>query len=130
MAKGGQGTSFEAGDLRRRIQLLQPVDTPNGSGGSTRTYTVVSGCTSVPARITYPPPSKKGDEVFTQGQVRSTVFTTITIRFRPSLNVNAAMRVGYGTRIFDIRTVLPVDEYRQEITLQVEEVQAVGSQHV
>lgn len=129
MAKGGQGTSFEAGDLRRRIQLKQPVDTPNGSGGSNRSYTVIPGCNSVPARVTYPTPSKKGDEQFMQGQIRSSVFATITIRFRPSLNIDASLVVGYGSRDFNIRTVLPVDEYRQEVTLQCEEIQAKGTLH-
>lgn len=127
---GQQGTSFEAGDLRRRITIQYPVDTLNSSGGGTRTWSTVSGCSSVPCRIVYPPPSKKGDEVVTQQQKRSSVFTTITMRFRPSTNIDASMRCLYGTRIFDIRTVLPVDEYKQEITLQVEEVQAHGTLHV
>lgn len=130
MSGKGQGTSFEAGDLRRRVQILAPVDVPNGSGGFNRTgYQVLPGCASVPARITYPPPSKKGDEVMTQQQVRSTVFATVTIRFRPSQNVSAAMRIGYGLRTFEIRTVLPVDEYRQEVTLQCEELQGSGTLH-
>lgn len=127
--KGGQGTSFEAGDLRRRIQIQQAIDTPNGSGGYTRAWQVLSGCTSVPARITYPPPAKKGDEVITQEQTRSAVFATITIRFRPSQNISAAMRIAYGSRTFEIRTVLPVDEYRQEVTMQCEELQGAGTQH-
>lgn len=130
MTSKGQGTSFEAGDLRRRVVIQQATDTPNGSGGFTRSWSTVSGCSSVPARITYAPPSKKGDEVVTQQQVRSSVFATITVRFRPSLNLNAAMRIVYGTRTFEVRTVVPVDEYRQEITLQCEELQAKGSQHV
>lgn len=127
--KGGQGVSFEAGDLRKRIQLLQPIDTPNTSGGATRTYQVATGCSSVPARVVYPPPSKKGDEQYTQQQVRSSLFATWTIRYRPSLNISPAWRVGYGTRTFEIRTVLLVDEYKQEVTLQCEELQASGTQH-
>lgn len=129
MAKGGQGISFEAGDLRRRIALYAPVDTPNGSGGFTRSWSLVSGCSSVPARITYPPPAKKGDEQFSQQQVRSSLFATITIRYRPSQNISANMRVVYGSRTFEIRTVLLVDEYKQEVTLQCEELQASGVMH-
>lgn len=129
MSGKGQGTSFEAGDLRRRIAIQSYTDTPNGSGGFTRSWSTVSGLNSVPCRITYAPPAKKGDEVVTQQQVRSSVFATVTVRFRPSLNLSANMRVLYGTRTFEIRTVVPVDEYRQEITLQVEELQALGSQH-
>ena len=121
--------SFEAGDLRRRVALQSYSDAPNGSGGAIRTWTTVHGCNSIPCRITYPPPSKKGDEATTQQQTHSSTFITVTIRFRPSLNIDASMRFQYGTRIFEIRTVLPVDEYRQEITVQCQEVYATGTQH-
>ncbi len=119
----------DAGQYRRRIQLLQPIDTPNGSGGFNRSYVVASGCSSVPAKITYPPPSKKGDEQYSQQQVRSSLFATIAIRYRPSLNIDASWRVGYGTRNFEIRTIFIPDEYSQEITMQVEELQAQGDKH-
>src|SRR5260221_5960654 len=107
--------ALQAGDLRKRIALLQPVDTVNSSGGSTRTYQIIPGCNSVPAKIKYPPPSRKGDEVYTQQQVRSSVIATITMRYRPSLNINASLRIQFGTRIFEIRTVLPIDELEHEV---------------
>ena len=121
--------TLQAGDLRKRIIIQQPVDTPNGKGGSVRTWVTVPGCGSVPARITYPPPSKKGDEQYTQQQLHSAVFTTITIRYRPSTNIDASMLIQYGSRLFEIRTVLPIDEAKQEVTLQVEELQGKGTLH-
>lgn len=121
--------TLQAGDLRKRIVILQPVDTPNTNGGAARTWVTVSGCSSVPAKITYPPPAKKGDEMYTQQQLHSAVFTTVTIRYRPSTNIDASMRIQYGTRLFEIRTVLPIDEARQEVTLQVEELQGKGTLH-
>lgn len=119
----------EAGSLRRRVSIQQPVDTLNTSGGASRSWQIVPGCSDVPAQIVYPLPSKKGDEVVTQQQKRSSSFTTVTIRYRPSQNISAAMRVVYGTRIFDIRTVIVPDEYPQWITLQCEEIQALGTLH-
>jgi SPP1 family predicted phage head-tail adaptor len=119
----------DAGQFRERICIQEPIDTINASAGSTRSWQTVTGCDSVPAMIVYPPPSKKGDEFFTQQQVRSSVFATITIRYRPGQNISAAMKVVYGIREFNIRTVIPDDQYKKTITLQCEELQGKGSLH-
>lgn len=117
----------EAGEYRNRITIQQKAKTANSSGGASVSWQTVSGCSSVPAKITYPTPSKKGDEVFTQQQKRSAVFTSIEIRYRPSTNIDASMRVLYGSRVFEIRTVIPDDVYKKFITLQCEEQQGKGS---
>lgn len=122
-------SGVSASKYRQRIALYQPVDTPNTSGGNVRTWAVVSGCSSLPANFAYAPPAKKGDEVLSQQQVRSGVFATITLRYMPSINVNAAWRVIFGLRTFEIRSVFVADEYPQEITLQCEELQGYGSLH-
>lgn len=116
--------------FRKRIRIEQEDRSrKDGKGGYKLQWVLVSGCDSVPAEITYPPPSKKGDETVAQQQVQSSVFATITIRYRPSINIDASMHVVYGSRTFNIRTVLPVDEARQLITLQCEELQAQGTLH-
>lgn len=115
--------------LRKRVVIQQNNGTRNSSGGMLDNWQTVPGCSSVPSRVVYPPPSKKGDEQFTQQQVRSSLFATWTIRYRPSQNISPAMRIVYGTRTFEIRTVLLVDEYKQEVTLQCEELQATGTMH-
>ena len=120
---------MKAGNLRKRITIFQPVDMPNGSGGSHRTWQTVSGCDSVPAKIVYPPPSKKGDEKYSEQQLHSEVFATITIRYRPSQNIDASMRIGYGNRAFEILTPVTVDEALQEITIQCKELQGRGTMH-
>ena len=121
----------DAGQYRRRIQIQALAETTNSSGGaSVPVYQTVSGCTSVPAKFSYPPPAKKGDEVYTQQQKRSSVFVSISIRYRPSQNIDASMRVVYGTRTFDIRTVFVPDEYGQDIVMQCEEIQAKGTLHI
>jgi SPP1 family predicted phage head-tail adaptor len=122
--------TFDAGKLRNRITIQYPIDSPAPGGGGYRTWATVAGCGSVPAQIVYPPPSKKGDEVYTQQQKRASLFTTITIRYRPSTNIDASMRILYGTRIFEVRTPIPDDTYKQFITIQCEELQARGSLHV
>lgn len=121
--------TLDAGQFRKRIVIQQQVKTPNASGGASKAWQTVPGCSSVPVQITYPPPSKKGDEVYNQQQVRSGVYVSMTIRYRPSTNIDASMQVAYGTRTFNIRTVLPDDTNQQFITLQCEEVQGKGSLH-
>jgi SPP1 family predicted phage head-tail adaptor len=119
----------QSGDYRRRIAILQPQDQPNGNGGADRTWQTVRGCSSVPAKIVYPPPSKKGDEKYSEQQLHSEVFATMSIRYRPSQNIDASMRIGYGHRIFEILTPVTVDEALQEITMQCKELQGKGTMH-
>jgi len=121
--------TFDAGSLRERITIQYPVDTPNSSGGAIRKWVTLPGCESVPAAIVYPPPSKKGDEVFSQQQKRASIFTSITIRYRPSTNIDASMRALFGTRIFEFRTPIPDDKYKQFINIQAEELQGQGTLH-
>jgi head-tail adaptor len=122
-------SNVSAAKYRQRITIMQPVDTRNTSAGYARTWANVSGLISIPAQFVYAPPAKKGDEVYQQQQVSSGVFATVTIRYYPSINVTAVMRVIFGIRTFEIRTVLVPDEYPQEITLQVEEIRGQGSLH-
>jgi SPP1 family predicted phage head-tail adaptor len=121
------GGPITGSQLNRRITIQARQDTPDGQLGVRIAWANVA--TNVAAKITYPPPSKKGDEVFTQGQVRSSIFATMTIRYRPSQNISAAMRVVYGTRVFNIRTVYVNDEARRYITMQCEELQSTGTSH-
>lgn len=121
--------TLQAGDLRKRISILYPVDTPNSNGGSNRIYQTLPGCGSVPAKIVYPPPSKKGDEIYSQQQLHAEIFATVTIRYRPSTNIDASMRVGYGNRTFEILTPVTVDEALQEISIQCKELQGKGTTH-
>jgi head-tail adaptor len=119
----------QAGDLRKRIQILEPQDSKNNNGGVHRTYAIVPGCDSVPCSITYPPPAKKGDEAESQQQLQASVFATIKLRYRPTQNISPAMIVRYGNREFEIRTVNVDEERLQWVTLQCEELQAKGTLH-
>lgn len=120
-------TTVTASKLRRRVTIAERQDGLDSSGGLLINWQAIAS--NVPANIVYPPPSKKGDETFTYQQVHSSVFTTITIRYRPSLNISPAMRVWYGSRIFEIRTVLNDDEARKYIIMQCEEIQNTGDMH-
>ncbi len=117
-----------AADLRQRVTIKAPVDTKNSSGGSVRTYSTVV-LANEPVKIVYAPPSRKGNEVVTQQQVRAAVFATMTIRSHPSVNIDDTMIVIFGTRTFEIRAAITTDEYPQWLALQVEELQSKGTNH-
>lgn len=121
--------NINAGIFRKRIRIEKPAFSTNSSGGGgTPTWSLVVD--RVPARFVYATPSKKGDEAFSQQQVQSFNFVEITIRYRPSLNIDSSMRIVFGTRSFNIRTVVPVDEAQHIITLQCEELQAKGTLNI
>jgi head-tail adaptor len=118
----------QAGNLRKRIQILAPQDSKNNNGGVLRAWVLVPGCESVPCSISYPPP-KPGDEKESQQQLQASTFPLIKLRYRPGCNINAAMIVRYGSREFEIRNVSVDEERLQWVTLQCEELQAKGTLH-
>jgi head-tail adaptor len=119
----------QAGDLRRRIVLRQPVKVRNSQGGAKTSPQTIPGCESVPAKIEYDQPRIAGqnEEPYKQQQLQPSLHATFTIRYRPSVNINAACEVGLGNRTFDIRAISTVDENLQWIMIQAEERQAKGT---
>lgn len=115
-----------ASDLNRIVTIEASSGTPDGQGGiSSPVWTTVSGCARVPAALK----TMNGYEQFTAQQVYPGVNSIIAIRYRPGLNINAGMRVRYGSRIFNIRGVLNLNEANTTIELKCEELQAKGSKH-
>ena len=116
--------------LKRRITIVQANDSvPDGQGGTLRTWTTVPGCNSVPAKVEHAPVPKKGNVNYMFGQEYSNHFYEITIRFKPSVNINNTMQVLYGTKTLKIRDTTPDDEDFTFIKLQCEELLASGSTH-
>ena len=121
--------AIKSGELNKRIALQEPVDTPDGQRVFTRTYQTVSGCSSVPASITYATVPRRGNESWLAQQTYAITYAIIKIRYRPSMNINDKMRVVYGSRIFDIRSTTVPKERQAVIMLHCEELQATGSLH-
>lgn len=123
-------TPITSSQLNRRITILQPSYGSDAQGGRTvATWTTVPGCASVPAGIQDVPFPRKGDEDFQMLQVFASSWVIITIRFRPSTNINDTMRVQYGTKTYEVKGVKVPDESRQLIQLLCVELQATGSIH-
>jgi SPP1 family predicted phage head-tail adaptor len=119
----------QTGDLRQRIVLRQLVKIRNSQGGSKPSMQTITGCESVPAKIQYDQPrmASQSEEPYKQQQLQPKVAATFTIRYRPGVNISAAVEVGYGNRIFDIRSISTDDEKQQWITIRAEERQAKGT---
>lgn len=116
-------TTVGAGAFNRRITIQQQViNAPDGMGGSTAAWT--TACTTW-AHIE----AWKGSESFTAQQIYPSMLTKMLIRYRPSQNISAAMRVLYGSRIYNIRSVSVPAEAQTTIQLVCEELQAKGSKN-
>ena len=103
-------TVASAGDLRHRIRLSRPVGTVSPTGG------VVEGTPEifadrVPARIV----SALGDEAMRAGGLVAGATHLITIRYRPG--VLALMTVTFESRVFQILSIIDVEERHMDLHL-------------
>ncbi|MGB9780623.1 phage head closure protein [Caldanaerobacter sp.] len=101
------------GELRHRITIQQPVESSNTFGEVEKTWQDVA---TVWASIE----PLRGREYFNSQQINAEVTTQIRIRYRPG--IKPKMRVVYGERIFDIQSVIDVEERHKEIHLMCKEV--------
>ena len=92
---------MQGGTLRHHITFQSPIDTADSFGGVTRSWE-----DEFNAWAEIDPP--KGREYFAAGQTQSEVTTRIRIRYRPS--VVTKWRVKYGTRYFNINSIIDPDE--------------------
>ncbi len=103
---------MRAGALRHRVKLQSASTTPDGGGGSHIIWQDVA-----PLWVAIRPLS--GREFQAAGQFSSRLTHEITLRYRPL--VLPEMRFSKGTRIFEIRAVMDVDEKRQWLRVLCEE---------
>lgn len=109
---------LNAGDLRTRGVLQQRANIADAQGGNVVTWTPVASVWSEVVAVT-------GSEGVTADQQRPLVLYNITIRYRPGVTpseygADAAMRFVVGTRIFDIRTVIDIEERHEALLLGCE----------
>lgn len=92
------------GALRHRVQLEAPVRVADGGGGATVTWTPVA---EIWAGVE---PVAGSEGVLGEG-LAGRISHEIVIRHRSG--VGTAMRFRFGTRIFEIRAAIDVDERRR-----------------
>lgn len=92
------------GELRHRIRIESASRTPDGGGGASETWTLL---TEAWAAIREP----GGRETVTAEALQGEAITEIWLRYRS--DVTAAQRVTFGARTFDIRAALDPDGRRR-----------------
>ena len=103
---------IRACDLRHSIKIETFIRTRQAGGGGTRAWS-----TFVSARACIEP--MRGRELLHAMQLQDSVTHKITMRYRSG--VIAKMRVKFGTRIFNIRAVINIDERNKWSELMCEE---------
>ncbi|WP_439542641.1 phage head closure protein [Hyphomicrobium sp.] len=100
------------GDMRHRLHLEAPLESPDGGGGVTRTWALVA---EVWAALK---PVSGGETVEADG-VSGRVSHEVWIRFRAG--VLPEMRFTLGTRVFEIRAAIDTGERHRFLRCLVEE---------
>ncbi len=103
---------MRAGPLRCRITIEAPVET-QGSDGAILTMwdTFTTAWASIEPLI--------GKEYFAQQREQATVSHKIRMRYQPG--ITHKMRIAWGTRVYEIESVLNVGERNREIVLMCSE---------
>ncbi|WP_434642754.1 phage head closure protein [Thermoanaerobacterium thermosaccharolyticum] len=104
---------MNAGKLRHRATIQQLVSTDDGAGGSIETWQDI---VTVWAAIE----PLRGNERYTAQQVQSTLSHKVTIRYREG--IKPQMRLTYKGRVFEVESVIDVEERHQWLELLCSEV--------
>lgn len=102
----------QAGRLRRRLTLEAPIDVADEIGGVTRGWSAIS---TVWAEIESP----RGATRLAADRLEQAIAVRVTLRWREGVTIG--MRLRFGARIFDIRSVRDPDESRRALVLDCEE---------
>lgn len=104
---------MRSGELRNRITIQQKSVTRDTYGGETVTWTDVATVWAAVEPIS-------GREYFSSQQIQAEVTTRIRIRHKTG--ITPVMRVSWGTRLYDIISVIEINERNREIHLMCKEV--------
>lgn len=105
--------NIESGKLRHRITIQQRSTTQDVYGEPTDTWTTFATVWASVEPII-------GREFFASEQVQAEV--TTKIRIRNLDGILPKMRVSFGSKIYDIKAIMNIEERNREILLMCEEV--------
>ena len=104
------------GKMRYRIKVENPTNTRDAGGGLSQTYTPV---TFIYANIM----PTNANSSYRQGIVQEKVTHELTIRYMKNIGTNS--RISFGSRLFDIKGIINVDERSRFLKLLCEEGVAI-----
>ncbi len=101
---------MRAGQLRHEIIIQSAETTPNDLGEAVETWSTFAAVRAAIIPI-------NGKEYFSAGQEQSNVSHKITMRYLP--DVNTKMRILFGSRVYNIKSVINFQERGRELQLMV-----------
>ena len=101
------------GAMRHRLVLETPVDTPDGAGGASRTWSAVA---TLWAGLR---PLGANERIDADAEEHAATHRVL-VRWRD--DVTADKRFALGARVFEIRGVTDPDERQRYLNIDVEEV--------
>lgn len=105
--------------MRHRIILQNEVLTSDGGGGSTLTWNNFTTAWSAIDTASEFGSGNVTDEKFIAGQIQDKKSLKFTIRF--VIGVTAKMRILFGSRVFNIRSINNVNEKNEILQIIAEE---------
>tara|TARA_R110001583_G_scaffold194878_1_gene367424 strand:+ start:937 stop:1266 length:330 start_codon:yes stop_codon:yes gene_type:complete len=104
------------GKMRYRIKVENATNTRDAGGGMSQAY---NSAAFVYANIK----PTNANSSYRQGMVQEKVTHEITMRFMKNIGTNS--RISYGTRLFDVKGIINVDERDRFLKLLCEEGVAI-----
>jgi SPP1 family predicted phage head-tail adaptor len=114
MTGGGKNT---ASRLRHRLILQQEIKAADGAGGCTRSWQNVADLWAEISPLKYR--AGIGSERLVAGQIQSEISYKVTLRYRAV--ISTSMRLLFGNRAFNIRSVRNLNEDKEILELLVDE---------
>lgn len=114
---GINGYLVRSGTLRKRLTFQTRTQEQDSLGQQENAWTDAFTCWGEIAPLS-------GRELLAAAAVQAALTHTVTVRYRPELanpRAVAAMRIRYGTRVFNIHASMNEDERNRLVTLSVEE---------
>lgn len=103
------------GKLRHRITFQKETRVDDGGGGSASTWGDISGTATVWASVE----PLSGREVLFGQQLQASV--THRIKLRHKSDISEAMRIKFGSRFFNIRSIRHIEERDRWTEIMAEE---------
>ena len=104
---------MKAGALRHRCWIQEPTHTPDGHGGTTPSWGTVTICWGALEPL-------KGREWIESGLENSEI--TAKFRMRYFAGIDPTMQLYFGSRTFEIVSVIDPDERHKELELMLKEL--------
>jgi len=108
--------SNSIGKMRYRVAIESATNTRDAGGGLTQSYAPV---TYIYADIK----PTNANSTYRQGIVQEKVTHEVTIRYMTNISTNS--RINYGTRLFNVKGIINVDERDRFLKLLCEEGVAI-----